>query len=120
MVKYKTLQEIADYLGDGGPFNPDDKYGNVGELVDAIVLLGNTDKVYVAHDDHMILKDGLSPELINLPLDEVNQEDFSDEIEEIVWQANKIIALSKRELKEEDEEDIKEDKLYRGDDEDYS
>ncbi|MCW1833554.1 hypothetical protein [Pantoea ananatis] len=114
MNKYKNLQEVADYLGNGGPFNPNEHYRNVGEMIDAMVFLGNTEQVYVHHDDHVVLKDGLSQNLIDSPIDDIDEEKYANEIEEILWQANKIIALSERELTEDDEEEIKEDKLTRG------
>uniref|UniRef100_UPI004047DA3C hypothetical protein n=1 Tax=Rheinheimera sp. TaxID=1869214 RepID=UPI004047DA3C len=118
MKKFESLEDVAQVLGDGGMFNPDTEYETVGEVVDALVDLGNTDQVFVRHDDHLGLKDELPDDFINSPLDEINKPEFESAIEAVLDQANIIIPLSNRELSEDDLEEIREDKLYRGDDPD--
>lgn len=113
MKKFDDLEHVAQVLGDGGPFNPDTEYKTVGELVDALVDAGNTDKVFVRHDDHLGLKDDLSPDFLNLPLSDVNEE-FDDQVEAVLDQANFIVPLLERELSEDNLEEIEEDKKYRG------
>lgn len=117
MKKFDDLEHVAQVLGDGGPFNPDTEYETVGELVDDLIDLGNTDEVYVRHDDHLGLKDELSPEFLNSPLSDVDDK-FEDQVEAVLEQANIIIPLSERELSEDDLEEIEEDKKYRGVDDD--
>lgn len=116
--KCENLEQVADILGDGGPFGPDQTFDTVEQLVDALVDLGNTDKVFVRHDDHLGLKSGLSEEFLQTPLEEIDEEKFEDDIKEVLDQANTIIPLAKRELSEDDEEEIREDKQYRGEDTD--
>ena len=116
--KFESLDDVAQVLGDGGPFSPDTEYETVEQLVDGLVSLGNTDKVFVNHDDHLGLKSGLSNEFLATPLSELDTEAFSEEIEQVLEQANIIIPLSGRELSEEDLDDIREDRLYRGEDPD--
>lgn len=120
MENFETLEAIAVVLGDGGQFNPDRKFETVGELVDALVSLGNTDKVFARHDEHLGLKIDLPEEFLESPLEVDNQEEFEekfkDEIQRVADNANRIIPLSRRELSEDDLDEIREDKLYRGED----
>jgi hypothetical protein len=116
--KFKDIGEVAKALGDGGPFNPDKEYETVGALVDDLVDLGQTDKVYAFHDDHMGLKDDLSDDFLRSPLDDLDADKYESEIEMVIDQANIIIPLSNKELSEEDIEEIREDKISRGEDPD--
>lgn len=120
MGKLEDLEQVAEKLGDGGPFNPDTNFKTVEEVVDALVGLGNTDKVFAHHDDHLGLKSDLSKEFLETSLDEIseydNQEKFEEEIKEVLDQANTIIRLSERNLSEDDLEEIREDRLSRGED----
>ena len=115
-VLVRCVNDAAEAIGDGGPFNPDAEYETVEELVDALIDLGNTDKVFVQHDDHLGLKDGLSSEFLNSSLDDAENEEFESQLEEVLDQANIIIPLSERTLTEDDVEEIEEDKMYRGED----
>ena len=103
-------------MGDGGPFNPDIEYETVEDLVDALVDLGNTDKVFARHDDHLGLKGDLPADFLNTPLSEADKPKFESAIEAVIEQADIIIPLSERQLSEDDLEEIREDKLYRGED----
>ncbi|MBN3196627.1 hypothetical protein [Pectobacterium versatile] len=114
MKKFKSLDDVAQILGDGGACNPDIEFKTVGELVDALVDLGNTDKIFVRHDDHLGLKDKLSDDFLNSSLSVIDNTKFESAIEAVLDQANTIIPLFKRELSEDDLEEIKEDKMYRG------
>ena len=114
MKKFDNLEDAAQALGDGGPSSSDTEYDTVGEFVDALVELGNTDKVFVRYDDHLGLKNDLSSELLASPLSDVAEEKYEDQLENILDQASKIIQLSGRELSEDDEEEIEEDRRYRG------
>ena len=116
MNKCENLDEVAELLGDGGTFAPDRTFDTVAQLVDAVVDLGNTDEVYAFHDDHLGLKRDLPQALLASPLAALDEEKFESEIEKILDQANRIIGLSKRDLSEEDQEDIREDKRSRGED----
>ena len=118
MKKFENIEDAAQALGDGGPFSSDTEFETVGEFVDALVELGNTDKVFARHDDHLGLKDDLSSELLASPLSDVEEEKYEDQLENILDQANTIIQLSDRELSEDDEEEIEEDRMYRGDTDD--
>ena len=116
MNKCENLEEVAEVLGDGGPFAPDRTFDTVAQLVDAVVDLGNSDEVYAFHDDHLGLKRDLPRAFLASPLAELDEEKFESEIEKILDQANRIIDLSKRDLSEEAEEEIREDKRSRGED----
>jgi len=116
MKKFESIEDVAQVLGDGGHFNPDNEYKTIEELVDALVDLGNTDQVYVRHDDHMGLKRELSDEFLQSSLSDIDKPEFESDIESVLEQANIIIPLSTRELSEDDIEEIREDKILRGED----
>lgn len=116
MSKCEDLQQVAEILGDGGPFGANQTFETVEQVVDALVELGNTDKVFVRHDDHLGLKSGLPEEFLNTPLDEIDGGRFEEEIKEVLEQANTIFPLAERELSEDDEEEIREDRQSRGED----
>jgi hypothetical protein len=116
MKTFQSIEEVAQVLGDGGPLNPDTEYETVEELVDALVDLGNTDKVFVRHDDHLGLKSSLSKEFLEspIPISENDESVFESDIEAVLEQANIIIPLFSRDLSDDDIEEIKEDQLSRG------
>lgn len=112
MKEIKNIQELSEKLGDRGSLNPNEEYETVGDVVDALIDLGNTDKVYAFHDDHNSLQ--ISDELMNASLEKLDESKFESEIEEILEEANIIIPLSERNLTEDDIDDIKEDMMIRG------
>lgn len=116
--EFEDLQGVAENIGDGGSFNPDTKYKTTGELVDALVDLGGTDKVHAFHDDYLGLKDRLSDDFLNLPLDTLDPNKFESEIEDVLEEANIIIPLANKELTDDDVEQIKDDMIYSGKDPD--
>ncbi|HBR1834311.1 TPA: hypothetical protein L9M57_001563 [Klebsiella quasipneumoniae subsp. similipneumoniae] len=116
MGEYKSLEEVAEVIGDGGPFTPDISFETVEELVEAIVSMGNEPKVFAYHDDHLGLKDNLSADFMSSKIVNVDKNRFSCDIEEVLSQANTIIRLSNRVLSEDDEEGIREDEQTRGND----
>lgn len=126
MSEFNSLENAASSLGDGG-LGPDEDYKTVREFVDALVDTGNTDKVFAYHDDHLGLEDSLSKEVLEMTIvdaDEMlengdsNQPEVQDQLERILDEANIIIPLSKKELSENDLDDIKEDLESRGIDRD--
>ncbi|VGC08014.1 Uncharacterised protein [Klebsiella pneumoniae] len=90
----------------------------VGELVDAVVDLGNTSKVFTFHDEHLSLKSDLPDDFLNKKISDLEGDSFAPEVEEVLEQANTIIKLHSRELSEEDEEEIREEEEYWGNIED--
>jgi hypothetical protein len=116
--EFENLDDVAQVLGDGGSFDPDKEYETVRDVVEDLIDLGNTDKVYAYHDDHLGLMNDLSPEFLNTELIDLDNDKFEQEIEMVLEQANLIIPLSKKTLSEDDIEHIKEDILYRGGDPD--
>ena len=107
--KIETIDELAFQLSD----NPSD-FHTVGDLVDALVDLGNTDKVYVCHDDHLGLKMDLSSTFLCTPIDEVDDLQFEEEVSRVLEQANIIIPLSERPLNQDDLDEIAEDRARLG------
>lgn len=118
MKKLTSIDDVANILGDGGPFCPDVKFETIEEMVDALVSLGNTGKVFVCHDAHLGLKERLSEDFLESPLGDIDKQEFEIDIESVLEQANVIIPLSNRELSEDDLAAIRDDKRYRGEDPD--
>ncbi|KRW52579.1 hypothetical protein AO724_06490 [Aeromonas allosaccharophila] len=114
MKNFEDLDDVAQFLGDNGPFNPDVEFDTVEELVDALVSIGNTDKVYAFHDEHLGLKDDLPRAFLNSSLSDIDDIKFEVAIEAVLEQANTIIPLSTRLLSEDDLEAIEEDRISRG------
>ena len=116
MEKIENIQKLAEKLGDRGSMNPNEEYETVGDVIDALIDLGNIPKVYAFHDEHNNLE--ISEKLTNTSLEELDESKFESEIEEIIEEANIIIPLSERNLTEDDIDDIKEDMMLRGEDPD--
>ena len=108
MTEYDDLESAAQVL--------DADTETVEELVDVVVDLGNKNSVFTGHDSHLGLKDNLSGDFLSSPLNGLDEAKFGDQIESLLDEANIIIALSTRELSDDDIEEIEEDKMYRGED----
>jgi hypothetical protein len=111
---FNSIDEVAQRIGDGGEFCPDAQYDQVCELVDALVAMGNEDKVLVRHDDHEGLKDELSQEFLNSSLEGLDPSKFEYDMKLLLEQANIIIPLFERNLSEDDVAEIEEDREIRG------
>lgn len=114
MRAYQSIDEVALELGDGGPFCPDKTFETIEDIVDTLIEAGNTDKVFAYHDDHLSLKENLSTDFLESSLHDIEKPEFEAQIERVLEEANIIIHLSKRDLSDEDMEEIEEDKLSRG------
>lgn len=93
----------------------------VGEIVDTLVGLGHEDRVYTFHDDFLGLESGLSPELLSKKVDDFDDDTldkFSDQIEDILYNANEIFYHLERDLNENDQEEIREERERLGLDDD--
>lgn len=122
MSEFNSLGSAATALGDGG-LGPDEEFDTVKEFVEALIDTGNTDKVFAYHDDHLGLEDGLSKEVLEMTIDDADeilenadsdQSELEDQLKQILDEANTIIPLSKKELSEDDIDNIREDLEYRG------
>jgi hypothetical protein len=118
MKKFENIEEVAQALRDGGFLDPNINDQTNEEIVDALVDLGNIDKVFVRHDGHLGLKSNLSEDFVKSPLSDIEKLKFESDIEAVLEQANRIIPLSERDLSEDDIEEIREDKISRGEDSD--
>ena len=114
MKKYNSIQEVAEHLGNSGSFTPDIEFKSCDEIVATLIELGNTDKVYAFHDDHLGLKDDLSQKFLNTPVSEADEGQFESDVNLVLEQAEKIMALAERELSEDQIDDIREDYISRG------
>lgn len=107
--KIETLYELASRLSD-----TPSEFRTAGDLVDALVELGNTDKVYVRHDDHLGLKMDLSSTFLGTPIDKADALQCEEDVNRVLEQANIIIPLSERLLNADDLDEIAEDRARLG------
>lgn len=107
--KIESMGELASQLSEDPT-----EFRTVSDLVNSLVDLGNTDKVYVRHDDHLGLKMDLSSNFLRAPIDEADSPQFEEEANRVLEQANIIIPLSERTLNEEDLDEIAEDRARLG------
>ncbi|MFW7340374.1 hypothetical protein V0R37_02380 [Pollutimonas sp. H1-120] len=107
--KIETLDELASRLSD----DPSE-FHTASDLVDALVDLGNTDKVYVRHDDHLGLKMDLSSAFLCTSIDKADALQFEEDVNRVLGQANIIIPLSERLLNADDLDEIAEDRARLG------
>jgi len=114
MAKLNSIEDVANRLGDRGPFASDIKFKDCGEVIDALVNLGNSDKVHAFHDDHLGLENDLSQNFLDASVEEVNNEKFESDVELVLEQAERIFELNDRELSEEQIDDVREDFISRG------
>jgi len=103
--KVENLEDIALWLGSGDPT----RYKTVESIVDGLIEVAMTDKVFTWHDDTLGLKSYLSKEFLCSPWDDLDTEKFESEIEDVVSEANEVIWLFERDLTEEEEEEIREE-----------
>lgn len=108
----ETLEELVEALNE---IEEEPKeYIIVNDVVQEIVAIGNTDKVFAFDDDHLGLEDDLSDEFLNSKLDNIDTEEHEEDNERLLMVANDVIFYYNKELTEDDKEDIIEDKKSRG------
>ncbi len=88
MAKHENLEQVAKVLGEGDPFNFDERFDTVGELIDALMALTNEDNL-------SSLKESLSTGFLSTPIEETNNDkfysEFEQDIEKFLGAANQII-----------------------------
>lgn len=113
MSNFETIDAVIDALDKENEFP--DNYETYGDVVNELLEMGSTDKVFAFHDDHLGLKDSLSDEFLNSEISDDNNQKYESEIVDVLEQAEIIIPLFEKELSEDDIEEIIEDKRSRGD-----
>jgi capsule polysaccharide export protein KpsE/RkpR len=111
----KKLENISDVIND---LNRDEdspkEYNTVQEIVNEIVERGNSEHVYAFHDDHLGLESDLGSDFLNLKIVDINTDKNEEKIDMIVDQANTISNYYNREITEDIQDEIDEDKMTRG------
>lgn len=109
------LIEAAGKLGDGrGSFGMDQNYTTVGDFVDDLVDSGNQEEVFAYTDSHLGLKDGLSDEFLATPIDGVDISKYQGQIDDVIYECENILPRLGGEITEDMADDIAEDKMARG------
>jgi len=113
--KKNELEEIAKYFLGNEEFEDNIEEATINEIIEGIREIGSDDRVVAFHDDHFSLVHNLPSELMESTISEAaNDDNFEDEIDEIIDQANKVKYYLEKELTEDDIEDIKDDMRERG------
>lgn len=115
-MSFKNINDVITSLNKDKDFPKE--YNTFNELADELISIGNEDKVYAFYDEHLGLKDEVGDGFLNLKITESNIENNEDKVNEIIEVANNVIPLLNKELTEEDIDDIREDKMSRGEDPD--
>ena len=114
--QFDNLSDVGEKLDLESP--------TVENIVDVLVDIGHDDRVYTFHDDFLGLKNGLPQELLLKKVDELEENNFaekySDEINEILDNANIIFYHLERELSEDDLEEIREERERLGLDDEWT
>lgn len=118
-MKFEDLNDAANKLGCGrGTYGMDRNYETVRDVVEDLVDAGNQDEVFVSTDSHLGLENQLSEEFLNMPLEDVDESKHQNEVDAIIYECENILPLLGREVTDELAEDIAEDKMGRGEDND--
>jgi len=115
-VRFEDIEDIRDDFRENEFFNKE--YSTVGDIVNTLVSMGNEEHVYAFHDEHLSLR-YLDSDLLNSDIDDLDKNgQYEDDIINIVDQANTINDYYTREITEDIQEEIDEDKMIRGVDDD--
>ena len=114
-MEFKDLKEISEYLKKDDDTIDDEP--TVRELVDGFKGIGHNDHVY-AFCDEVFLLDDIDDDLRNKKISEVKDED-SDAIDDFLEIASNMRKYNDREITDDILEEIREDKLSRGEDDDF-
>jgi hypothetical protein len=107
--QFDNLSDVGDKLDLDNP--------TVENIVDILVDIGHSDRVYTFHDDFLGLKDDLPKELLSqnvYELDDDTLDKYSDAVSEILDNANTIFYHLEREHSERDLEEIQEERERLG------
>ena len=115
-VQFESIEDIRDEFKQDGDFHQE--YNTVKDVINTIISRGNEEHVYAFSDEHLSLSN-LDSDLLNLDIDDLGVDDkYEDDIIYIVDQANIVNYYYNREITEEIQEEIDEDKMIRGIDDD--
>lgn len=115
-MEFKDLNEMNNYINKDKEEDEIVADPTIGELTGAYQDIGLQDHVYAFNDDTHLLDD-ISDELKNKKLSEITDED-EDEVNNILEICEGIAKYNERELTDDDLEEIREDKMSRGEDPD--
>jgi len=111
-MEFKDLNDVNNYINKDKEEYEIVTDPTIGELTATYQDIGLQDHVYAFNDDTHLLDD-ISDELKNKKLSEITDED-EDEVHNIIEICEGIAKDNERELTDDDLEEIREDKMYRG------
>ena len=111
-MDFKDLNDIANYINKGKEDYEIDEDPIIEDLVNSFEHIGLLDHVYAFNDDVHCLRN-ISDELKKKKISEVTEKD-EEEIDELLEITSGISYYNDREITDDILEEIKEDKMYRG------
>lgn len=98
MNQLTSLYDVDAMLKDRGPFDADFQHNKVGDLLDTMLHVAEAPEVFDRHDDHLGLKDDMSPEFLEMTLDEAEElsesHPLAEQRQQLLEQAQIIIPLA--------------------------
>lgn len=101
MKKLQSMDDVIQALGTYGVVDPGVNYETVEEIVDALVELGKTDKVFALYAGHFGLKDRLSKQFLKSAPSDSGKAEFESELGLVLEQAGRIVPLAGQGLSED-------------------
>ena len=107
--QFNTVADLCNYLSDY-----DGEYRFVLQLVEKIIQMGLTPKVYSVHDDFLGMRTGLSNEFMNSSIEFADCPSFSEDAAYLLSEASIVIRLFNRTMTPYDFDVIDEDRRQIG------
>ena len=111
-MDFKNLNDMANYINKGKEDYEIDEDPIIEDLVNSFEHIGLLDHVYAFNDDVHCLRN-ISKKKKKKKISEVTEED-DEEIDELLEITSGISYYNDREITDDILEEIKEDKMYRG------
>jgi len=112
MKKLENLNDIVDSFNEDEDFPT--KYNTVGDIVNELISKGSNDEVHAFYDDYLGLENDIDSELLETKIDNIQSNEHEEQIDRIIEEANTIKDYQNRELTEDMQEEIEEDKKRIG------
>jgi len=113
--KLETIEEIIVALNKNKYRKK--AYHTYQDIVDEIKSMGIQDQVLAFDDDHFFFTDCMDFKFLNSKINDLNiKEEYEDDIDKIIEQANKTVYFYNMEITNDIQDDIDEDNISRGSD----
>jgi len=107
----KEIDNIVIQLKD---LDDEQEYKTVRDVVKTIQELGSEEKVNAFYDEYTDLDGELEDDFLNKNVDDLNESEDEDKYNNLIDTAKNVLELYQKELTEDDENEINEDKASMG------